>query len=257
MASQRTRYISDDGSKVRSDCLTLCIAWGKVTRRVPARFAAGVGYHEPNTPYVTNEQDDDLDDDGNVKHRTGGIFQLDIASASPFQVGDAVAAFGPLIGPTMSVYDIDDACAIFAALTEKRLDWLQSYAGTDDVTDDMLFFLGLGHNQGTGAMKKAVQHVRSDNGQPRGIDAQSYINDNPTIAYVAHGYGRDVMSGGPDYLPSMEPGQADNDPLGDGAPSVTANQKSLLSWALVLVILVAVYWFAYGRRKGLSWLVNL
>lgn len=252
---QRVHYVDDQGNpgaaKAYSDALTVAICWTKATDKIGTQFAVAVASHEPNTPFVTNEQDDDTRDDGNggekVIHRTGGIFQLDIPSASPFQAGDPITAFGPIIGATKSVFDVQDACDVFAVLCERRLAWLVS--NFPDMAEDVRrYWLAVGHNLGTGTMRSACTKHQGD--------VDDFENDNPELGIVKHGYGRDCMTGGQYWTEAMGSGPLTQSGQAN-APALSASTKGVLYWSVLLLLLLVAYYFWYARGKGFKWPVNI
>ena len=178
----------------------VAVSWYKVERVIPTQFAVGTQLHETN--YKINERD--IEASG---HTTGGGFQLDVPTFSPFVVGDAVSAGMP----DKDVYDLDDACAIFAARARYYLTRIisatnkynaaQGAAALDEsaLPSDIWAYVAIAHNQGLGAALLTIATY--------GLDWSAYKARNPTVNIAMDRgsgiYGDDVISGGVDWDDSL------------------------------------------------------
>jgi hypothetical protein len=257
------RFIQPDGSQVadgpgvRATVTPRAVAkaWLRETRVIPPQFAVGTALHESS--YTLNEID--LPTAGSKDHTTGGIFQLDVATFVPINIGDA-AAVGM---PDKNIYDLADACAVFAALSERRLRrildaadlWLadHQYGPLDHFNPppDVWAYLALAHNQGLGACLKTIAAY--------GLDWADYKRRNPTvnISMVRNGriYGDDAIGGGPDWLDEFA-NPFDEDAAGDEvaipAPTISAAASSQLRLSLLVLLALLLVYYAMGARPSLK-----
>jgi hypothetical protein len=257
----RELFIRDDGRRVadgpgvrnRVTPRAIAKAWLRETRIVPPQFSVGTALHETN--YTANELD--IEPNG---HTTGGLFMLDVPTLSPPIIGDAIA-----VGmPEKNIYDLADACAVFAALSERRLRrildatdlWLADHGfgpvDHDNPPPDVWAYLALAHNQGLGACLKTIATY--------GMNWEDYKRRNPSvnISMVRNGriYGDDAISGGPDWLDEFGiPFEEDaaGDEVAIPAPAISAAASSQLRLGLLaLVALLLLYYLAMGARPSLK-----
>lgn len=248
-----TLYLTGEArySQLRSDArqttpAEIARAWLAVTRRIPPQFAVGTAYHESG--YALNELD--IEPNG---HSTGGLFQLDVPTAFPLIIGDAVAAGMP----EKSVYRLDDACAIFAALCERRLERLidatniwnennrQARIDEGDLPDDIWSYLAIAHNQGLGAALHTIAYY--------GLDWRAYQRRNSSnpaqwaniTRDTGHGiYGDDVVTGGPhwqeEYASPFDEGGAPIPTPFVGAATVSRLRLGLFALLALLILYAAM-----------------
>jgi hypothetical protein len=238
-------------------------AWLRFTRVVPPQFAVGTARHETN--YKINEQD--VEPDG---HTTGGIFQLDVPTASPyFSIGDAAAAGMP----EKDIYDLDGACAVFAALCERRLtrildaaDKFLAGAGWGPLDrssppPDVWAYLAIGHNLGMGTCLKSIASY--------GLDWADFKRRNgdgaakPLNIAIDRGsgvYGDDVISGGPDWEEDFADPFAVDDagnvitdsagaPIVIPEPLLSAATQSKLRLGLLGLLALLLILYAMGQAR--------
>lgn len=228
--------------------LAIARSWYAVERVIPTAAAVGFALHETN--YKTNERD--IETSG---HTTGGVFQLDLPTVSPFVLGDAIAAGMP----EKDVFTLDDACAVFAARCRYYLARLQrnvdaynakngiAAVNWDSPPSDIWAYVAIAHNQGLGAALLTVTTY--------GLDWAGYKARNPTVNIsMDRGsgiYGDDVISGGPDYTQEMS---APFDASGATIPAPLFGSffESNLRLALVAALLIAVGYFFLVNKTPLK-----
>jgi hypothetical protein len=248
--SDRVYVASSPGECARQ----IAQAWLACTRTIPPQFAVGTALHESS--YTLNELD--VEPNG---HRTGGIFQLDVATVNPLNKGDA-ARVGMF---EKSVYVLDDACAIFAALCEvyhlpRIYDAVDAYNAAnglapinrDNPPPDVWAYLAIAHNQGLGpgdtGTKGALGTILN-----HGLDWAAYKarNANETAGWARIGqprsdgavYGDDVITGGRDWDPSYAI------PFDDAgaAPAIDAGTEARIRLGALLALALALAWLLVRR----------
>jgi hypothetical protein len=247
-------YVDTDGNWVRDKSVarftspaSICAEWLRCTRVVPPQFALGTALHESS--YKLNEVD--VEPNG---HTTGGLFQSDLPTLSPFIVGDAIVAGMP----EKNIFYLEDACAVFAAMCERSLGriygavdaWNDAHGwgpiDRDNPPADVWAYLAIAHNQGAGAAVKTIRAY--------GLDWTDYKRRNPTVniamARAGGTYGDDVISGGPDWR--EEYGQPfEQDDAGNMVeipePTISAGASSQLRLGLLALLALLV---AYAVMTG-------
>lgn len=197
-----------DGHPIKVSPSDIVDAWRQVSSRIPARFAVGTAKHE--TDYTLNETDAGDQSDGTDSI---GLFQISRA--------EALSAGHPLADLT----SLSDACTVFAVLMHRNLDKILSLSGESPLNPDVWAYLAMSHNMGMGAVEKTIKQY--------GLDWGAYKARNPAVPLVAHGYGDDVVSGGPDWDPAW-------DELPPPDASVDATDPAKIG--LALVIGVVAFW---------------
>lgn len=253
MTSDGTRS-SSSADRMYTSPRAIAQSWLKASRVIPPQFAVGTAYHE--TSYTVNELD--VEPDG---HTTGGVFQSDVATVDPLNIGDA-AKVGM---PELDIFDLDDACMVFAALCERNLkkifDAVDAWNGArglplidrDVPPPDVWSYLALAHNQGIGSTSSTkgalgtiahfgldwADYKRRNAGQPWGAIATDR----------GHGiYGDDVVTGGPDWRDEYaSPFDEAGNPI--AAPTVSAGAQSQLRLGLLALLgLLLLYAVVSGAR---------
>lgn len=252
-SSQRSAAVLAGNASNPSDAAAAgAAAWLRVEGVIPPQFAVGTMRHETN--YVVNERD--VEPNG---HTTAGVFQLDLPTLVPFVLGDAVAAGMP----EKNVYDLDDACAIFAARCRYYL--ARIFAAAADYNSangiapfdesnppaDVWAYVAIAHNQGLGSASSGKGALGSI--AQYGLDWSAYKQRNAGAVNIATDrgsgvYGDDVISGGPDFTPGMATAPFD----GGGALTIDAYTSSRLRFALLLGLVAACLYFFVLNRTPLK-----
>jgi hypothetical protein len=181
--SQRTVVYVPDGVKRYVSPEDLVACWRKYTTRIPCQHVCGTAQHETN--YVLNELDTEPSG-----FQSGGLLQLD---------SDEAKAAGR---PKAVLYDLDDACFVFANRCEFRLDTILAAADLDEPTPDVWAYLAIAHNQGLGRFATAARRKPGEHPgalgsiADYGLDWPAYKARNPQYAHNMIPYGDDCISGG-------------------------------------------------------------
>lgn len=247
------KVLAGGASSSTDAAAAVAAAWLRTGEKViPPQFAVGTAPHESG--YAVNIRD--IESTG---HTTGGVFELDIATLSPFIVGDAIAAGMP----EKDVFNLDDACSIFAARCRYYLARIVSAANAYESSNStgmtwpdappagsqIWAYVAIAHNQGLGSAssgKGALGTIAR-----YGVDWAGYKSRNPTVNIaVDRGsgiYGDDVITGGPDWSEGLaNPFDASGAAI--DVPTVDAFTSSRIRLALVLTLLALVaYYFAINK----------
>jgi len=191
--------------------------WCRVSDLSP-RFALGSAYHE--TRY--NPGENDVGDQPNQADSTSyGLYQLNRTEQA------SALVWGDLNDPEVNT-------KVFASISAARLASLETAAAakggwTSD--GDRWAYLAMAHNMGLGSALKTIARY--------GGNWSAYKARNPSLPFVAKGYGDDVITGGPDWSDSYLP-------LDGSGPMVGAGTETLIKYALI----ACGAWLAWRLYKG-------
>lgn len=180
---RKVEYVG--GRRIDVSPVAVIAAWRAATSLIPAEYACGTAQHESD--FCENEID--TEESGFVSK---GIFQIadsEVIEARAWLDGQGRDA-SQLDGADLCT--LEGATKVLAALAEKRLRAICEAAKIDFASPlpDVLFYLGIAHNEGLGAAIKSIGK--------HGLDAAAWTRrnaDNPSLAQAAR-YFSDCMTGG-------------------------------------------------------------